>query len=81
MDNELILQQFDEIENKVQKLIEVFNELKATNLEQRNKIEGLNAELQDRVEAEKKYVEERDLIRSKIDSLLVKLGDIADVER
>ena len=78
MDNELILQQFDEIEKKVGRLIDAFQKLEASNLELRNKIESLNTELQNRVEAEQKFVKERDLIRSKIDGLLVKLEDIAD---
>ena len=79
MDNELILRQFDEIEKKVEGLIGVFKTLEATNLELRNKIESLQTELNDRVEAENKYAKERDLIRSKIDSLLVKLEDISEV--
>ena len=45
------------------------------------KIDSLNAELQGRIEAEKKYEKERDLIRSKIDGLLVKLEDIAEADR
>ena len=77
MDNELILRQFDEIEEKVEKLLKAFQALEATNRELHHKIEGLNAELQGRIEAEKKYAKERDLIRSKIDGLLVKLEDIA----
>jgi protein-arginine kinase activator protein McsA len=80
LDNELILRQFDEIEKKVEGLIKVFKTLEATNLELRNKIESLNTALQDRIEAEEKYAKERDLIRSKIDSLLVKLEDIPEVE-
>ncbi|MFC1816328.1 cell division protein ZapB [Thermodesulfobacteriota bacterium] len=80
MDNELILREFDKIEKKVERLIEVLKTLEATNSELRNKIESLNTELQDRVATEKNYAEERDLIRSKIDSLLVKLEDISEVE-
>ena len=81
MDNELILRQFDEIEEKVEKLLKAFQALEATNVELQHKAESLNAELQGRIEAEKKYVEERDLIRSKIDGLLVKLEDIAEANK
>ncbi len=80
MDNESILRQFEEIEKKVESLIEVNKSLEATNLELRNKIKRLEEELQGKVEAENNYVEERALIRSRIDSLLVRLEDIAKAE-
>ncbi len=80
MDNELILRQFEEIEKKVESLIEVNKSLEATNLELRNKIKRLEEELQGKVEAENNYVEEKALIRSRIDSLLVRLEDIVKAE-
>lgn len=78
MENEVILQQFDEIEEKVERLIKVCKSFEATNLELKNKIERLEKELQGKVEVERSYAEERGLIRSKIDSLLVKLEDITE---
>ncbi len=80
MDNELILRQFEEIEKKVESLIEVNKSREATNLELRNKIKRLEEELQGKVEAENNYVEEKALIRSRIDSLLVRLEDIVKAE-
>ncbi|MBU0697919.1 MAG: cell division protein ZapB [Proteobacteria bacterium] len=80
MDNELILRQFDEIEEKVGKLIDVCKSLEATNLELKNKIGRLEEELQGKVEAENNYQEERALIRSKIDSLLIRLEDITETQ-
>ena len=80
MDNELILRLFEKIEKKVESLIEVNKSLEATNLELRNKIKRLEEELQGKVEAENNYVEERALIRSRIDSLLVRLEDIVKAE-
>ncbi len=80
MDNELILRQFEEIEKKVESLIEVNKSLEATNLELGNKIKRLEEELQGKVEAENNYVEEKALIRSRIDSLLVRLEDIVKAE-
>ena len=77
MDNEFILKQFEEIEQKVEKLIEICNALEATNLEQKNKIKSLEEEIQGKVEAERNYAEEKALIRSKIDGLLVKLDEVA----
>ena len=80
MDNELILRQFEEIEKKVESLIEVNKSLESTNLELGNKIKRLEEELQGKVEAENNYVEEKALIRSRIDSLLVRLEDIVKAE-
>jgi cell division protein ZapB len=77
LDNEFILKQFEEIEQKVEKLIERCNSLEATNLEQKNKIKSLEEEIQGKVEAERRFAEEKALIRSKIDGLLVKLDEVA----
>ena len=79
MDNEIILRQFEEIEKKVDKLINVNKSLESGNLELRNKIERLEEELQGKVDAETNYTKEKALIRSKIDSLLVRLEDITEV--
>ena len=78
MDNEFILKQFEEIEQRVGKLIEICNALEATNLDQKNKIKSLEEEIQGKVEAERSYVEEKALIRSKIDGLLVKLDKVSN---
>jgi peptidoglycan hydrolase CwlO-like protein len=80
LDNEIILRQFEEIEKKVEKLIDVYKSLEATNLELTNKIKRLEEELQGKVDAEGKYAQEKNLIRSKIDSLLVRLEDITEAE-
>lgn len=77
MDNVLILRHFEEIEQKVDRLIEVCKSQEATNLELKNKIKSLEEELQGKVEAESNYAEEKILIRSKIDGLLAKLDDIS----
>ena len=73
MDNEFFLSQFDQIEKKVEQLIVVCKSLEVTNLELSNKIKSLEEELQGKIEAEKKIAEEKALIRSKIDNLLVRL--------
>jgi chromosome segregation ATPase len=78
LDNEFIVGQFEEIEKKVEKLIDVLKSHETTNLELSNKINKLEEELQGKNEVESSYSQERTLIRSKIDSLLVRLGDIAD---
>ena len=78
MDNEFILKQFEEIEQRVEKLIEICNALEATNLDQKNKIKSLEEEIQGKVEAQRSYAEEKALIRSKIDGLLVKLDKVSN---
>lgn len=80
MDNEFILRQFEEIEKKVEKLIDINKSLEAKNLESINKIKRLEEELQGKVDAETNYTQEKALIRSKIDSLLVRLEDITEIE-
>ena len=78
MENEQIIKQFNEIEQKVEKLIETFRSCKADNLKLKNKIEKVEEELREKVEAEKNYYEEKALILSKVDGLLVRLGDITE---
>jgi hypothetical protein len=77
LDSEFVLNQFEEIERKVEKLIETCKALEATNLEQKNKIKSLEEEIQGKVEAERNYAEEKALIRSKVDGLLAKLEEVA----
>ena len=78
MDNEPFLGQFKEIEEKVEKLIETCKSLEVTNLKLSNKIKSLEEELQGKIEAESKFADEKALIRSKIDNLLVRLDELAD---
>jgi protein-arginine kinase activator protein McsA len=80
LDNEKVLRQFDEIEQKVGKVIDVCKSLEATNLEFKTKIERLEEELQGKVEAENNYQEEKALIRSRVDSLLVRLEGLTETE-
>ncbi|QTA93198.1 hypothetical protein [Desulfonema magnum] len=79
MENEEILRQFEEIEQKVEKLIELCQSLKADNAQLINKINRLEHELQEKADVEKGHAEEKAFIRSKIDNLLVRLKDITEV--
>ncbi|MBW1813021.1 MAG: hypothetical protein JRJ39_04900 [Deltaproteobacteria bacterium] len=76
MDSEFILRQFQEIEEKVGKVIELCKSQETINLELRNRIKILEEEIQEKVEAENNYVAEKGLIRSKVDSILAKLEEI-----
>ncbi len=73
MDNETIVRQFEEIEKKVEKLIEKCKSFEETNLDLKNKNERLEKELQEKIEEKDRYFMERDLIREKIDTLLTRL--------
>jgi len=75
LDSNQINQRFSEIERSVERVIEVCRSYEAINLELKRTIGKLEEELQQKVEAERRYQEERSLIRSKIDNLLEKLGD------
>jgi len=79
LDSKFILRQFQEIEDKVGKVIEFCRSQETTNLELRSRMKILEEEIQEKVEAENNYVAEKGLIRSKIDSVLAKLDDIEDV--
>ena len=79
MDNDFVLKQFGEIENKFERLIENCKAQAAANSELKNKLASLEEEIRGKVEAEKNYAEEKTLIRSKIDGLLARLDDISEL--
>ena len=79
LDRNIILGQFAEIEKKVEKIIDDFKSHEATKLELTKKIKSLEEELQGRSEAEKKFAQEKALIRSKIDNLLVRLDEFTEM--
>ncbi|MGD9209817.1 MAG: cell division protein ZapB [Desulfobacteraceae bacterium] len=78
MDIEIIVQKFDEIENKVEQLIETTAALEAANAELMEKNEQLEQELQGMREKEHRNEEVKVLIRNKIESLMGRLGSIAE---
>jgi len=80
LDNNTIFSQFEEIEKKVGKLVDVCKSLETNNLELNNKIERLEEELQNNAEAENSYQEEKALIRSKIDGLLGRIEEITEAQ-
>lgn len=76
MDNNQITKNFDDIENKIQKIIDVRKSQEKEIEELKDYIAQLEEELQEKIDAENKLIEERQFVRSKIDSLLTKLQDI-----
>ena len=76
MNDASIFKQFEEIEQKVDRLIEISKAHEAANLKLKSKIKSLEEEIQGKVEAERSYAEEKALIRSKIDGLLARIDEI-----
>lgn len=78
MDIDIIVQKFDEIESKVEQLIETTAALEAANAELIEKNEQLEQELQGMREKEHRSEEVKVLIRNKIESLMGRLGGIVE---
>jgi len=76
LDIDDVMLQFDEIEDKVGKLVEQQKALEAKNAELAEKVETLEEELRKKAETENTYSEQKALIRSKIDGLLSKLNEL-----
>jgi chromosome segregation ATPase len=78
LDNDTTLTQFAEIEQKVERLIDVCKALETKNRDLANTNAKLEEELRVKTEAEKIYQNEKERIRSKIDGLLKKLDEIKE---
>lgn len=77
MSTDVFFGQLDEIEAKIQRLIEACKSLQADNLELQHKIKRLEEDLHAKDEAVKRQAEEKASIRSRIDNLLAKLEDVS----
>lgn len=73
MGNEFIKNTFDDIEIKVDFLIEFCQTLQEENTELLSKIKNLEMNLNEKKQTEKLYSEQEAFIKSKIDGLLTKL--------
>ena len=83
LDNNQIIEQFEKIEQKLLKLIDIRASLEKEIKDLNDYIGQLEQELQQKIEAENKLIEEKSFVRAKVDSLLNKLEDIniaADTE-
>jgi len=78
LEEEIIFSQFNQIEQKVEQLIQVCKGLENDNLALKGKIARLEEDLQAKVEAETNFARERELIRARIDGLLKKLGEMTE---
>lgn len=74
MQTDQIFEKFEKIEQKVQELLEIRQNLEKEILDHKGYISELERELQEKVEAEKHYIEEKQIVRDKVDGLLRKLN-------
>ena len=80
MDTETILKQFGDIEQKIETLLKNNKSLVAANVELKDKITQLEAELQAKTESENRNDEVKTLISTRIDSLMKRLDGITEAE-
>lgn len=78
MGNDLINKKFDDIDGKIDYMIELCQTLQLENQELSLKIKDLEAELESRTETEEKLSEQEAFVQSKIDVLLIKLDNFAN---
>lgn len=78
MDQETVLQQFENLSQKIENLIEACERYKAENLELRRNNETLTVQLQEKEASEKRSDELKALVRSKIDSLMGRLSQFTE---
>ncbi len=78
MGNDVIKNKFDDIDIKVDFLIELCQMLQVENLELSSKIKDLETELVRKNETEELNAEQEALIQSKIDGLLTKLDSFSN---
>lgn len=77
MDRETVLQQFSQLEKKIEDLVETCKRLEVANTDLERQKQQLSEQLQEKVSAEQQHNELKGLIRSRIESLMGKLDGIA----
>jgi len=80
LDTETIVKQFGEIEQKIETLVKNNKSLVTANMELKDKITQLEAELQAKTESENRNDEVKTLISTRIDSLMKRLDGITEAE-
>lgn len=80
MGNEQINSKFDEIDIKVDTLLERFRSLQEENQDLSQRINQLESDLEQRVQNETRISEQEAVIQSKIDGLLAKLDSFVRSE-
>lgn len=70
--------QFKMLEEKVEQLVEKCQELQNAKVDLENRVDNLQKALSDKDEIEKKHLEEKSLIRSKMDDLVGRLDRVLE---
>lgn len=78
MDQETVLQQFEFLEQKIEKLIRVCEQYESENIELKRNNEILASQLREKEASEKQSEELKALVRSKIDSLMGRLSKFTE---
>jgi hypothetical protein len=80
LEKQIVIEQFDAIERKIEGLIETNQELTNENIRLQEEIEELNLQLEIMRENEQRQEEVKSIIRSKIDTIMGRLDDFAGSE-
>ena len=80
MDNETLWQQLDMVEQRLGNLVATAQAAKDENSALKARIKKLEEELNSREVGHKRHLEEKELIRTKVDALLEKLDQLSDSE-
>jgi hypothetical protein len=80
LEDETFLKQFEAVEKRLEHLIRISREKDTHNRELISRVEQLEEELRKKAEAEKRIMEEKAQIRSRIDRLLKRLEDITGAQ-
>jgi cell division protein ZapA (FtsZ GTPase activity inhibitor) len=80
LDDQGLIYQFETIEKRLDALIKICKDKDNQNKELIFRIKKLEEELRTKVEAEQRYAEEKALVRSRVDQLLMRLEEIAKAD-
>ena len=78
MDRETVINQFSELESKIEHLIGTCKRLEAEKSALKLENQALATQLQEKLEAQKQNDELKDLVRSKIESLMGRLDELSE---
>jgi len=74
-----VMHQLDTLQEKVEHLIEKCQALQRNNTDLHAKVQQLESELDQKTEAENQFLRQKTQIRSRIDDLLAKLNNAAEI--
>jgi FtsZ-binding cell division protein ZapB len=78
VDRETVINQFSELESKIEHLIGTCKRLEAEKSALKLENQALATQLQEKMEAQKQNDELKDLVRSKIESLMGRLDELSE---